>query len=276
MLFFGPAGLPAGCASAIEGVERIAQLGLNALEIEFVHGVGMGVEEARRVRAVAEGRGVLLSAHAPYYINLNSTTAEVRRRSRARVLSTLKVASALGAKIIVVHAGYYSGKSDTDCTARIADELAECREAADKEGWGDVLIGLETMGRKASWGTLDEIKVVARRVRGVFPVVDFAHIHARSGGCLTSTGDFNSLLTTFEAFDAPFLHSHFTGVEWGASGERRHLELRRGGPDFSLLAPALLSRKYDITIISESPILELDSLIMKEMVEKARGRGQGL
>ncbi|MGQ9583537.1 MAG: TIM barrel protein [Thermoplasmatota archaeon] len=270
MLFFGPAGLPAGCGSVPEGVERVAQLGLNALELEFVHGVRMGVGEARGIGALAKERGVLLSAHAPYYINLNSTTAEVRRRSRARILSTLKVASALGAKIIVVHAGYYSGRGSAESTARIAAELAECREASEKGGWGDVLIGLETMGRRSSWGTFDEIRTVARRVRGVVPVVDFAHMHARCGGCLGSTGDFERVLKAFEAFDAPFLHSHFTGVEWAASGERRHLELLKGGPDFALLAPALLRRRYDVTVICESPLLEMDSLLMKEMVEKAR------
>ncbi|MEM4729150.1 MAG: TIM barrel protein [Thermoplasmata archaeon] len=265
MLFFGPAGLPASCSSAEEAVNYLAGIGLNALEIEFVHGVRMGLEEALRVRKLAEERGVLLSAHAPYYINLAAVKEDTRKRSRARILSTMRVAHALGAKIIVVHAGYYFERDVKKTTQVIAEELSICREAADVEGWGDVFIGLETMGRKASWGTLDEIRVVARRVRGVVPVVDFAHIHARCGGCLKSREAFERVLEEYESLAPPFLHSHFTGVEWGQSGERRHLALRSGEPDFSLLAPALLNRHYDVTVISESPLLELDATAMRDM-----------
>ena len=271
MLFFGPAGLPSRCASAPEAVEYLARIGLNALEIEFVHGVRMGLEEASRVRAIAESKGVSLSAHAPYYINLAAAKEDVRKRSRARILSTMRVAHALGARVIVVHAGYYSGRGGAGATRIIAEELAVCREAADAEGWGDVLIGLETMGRRGSWGALEEMRAVASRVRGVLPVVDFAHIHARCGGCLRSEEAFRRVLEDFEGFNPPFLHSHFTGVEWGPSGERRHLEVREGEPDFGLLAPVLRSRQYDVTVISESPLLELDALLMRDMtLEKSR------
>jgi deoxyribonuclease-4 len=50
-------------------------------------------------------------------------------------------------------------------------------------------------------------------------------------------------------------------------GEKRHLVLDHK-PDFEPLAKEMLKRKFDITIISESPILEQDSLKMKKIFEK--------
>jgi len=44
--------------------------------------------------------------------------------------------------------------------------------------------------------------------------------------------------------------------------------LREGGPNFEDFAKEILKRKINITIISESPILEQDSLLMKRIFER--------
>lgn len=44
----------------------------SCLEIEFVNGVKMSLDTARKVAAEAEARNIRLSAHAPDFINLNS------------------------------------------------------------------------------------------------------------------------------------------------------------------------------------------------------------
>ena len=68
-LLFGTAGTPhsARQQSTIGGIERIAELGLGCMEIEFVQGVKMGEAAARLVGQAAVRTGVRLSAHAPYY-----------------------------------------------------------------------------------------------------------------------------------------------------------------------------------------------------------------
>jgi deoxyribonuclease-4 len=269
MLYIGPAGIPASSSAYEEGLEKISALGLNALEIEFVFGVRMGYEEASRIGRLAAKRGVRLSAHAPYYINLNSKEAAIVERSRGRIVDTMRMAGALGAKTVVVHAGYYSGMGSAEATRVMVERVSECRRAADAEGCESVILGLETMGRRASWGTLPEIKEVSRRVERVYPVLDFGHIHSRCQGCLRTAEAFLGLLDDIEELGAPFLHCHFSGVEFGRAGERRHLEVRSASPDFALLAPLLLARPTDITLICESPLLEQDALLMKEMVGKA-------
>lgn len=272
MIFIGPAGIPAAASSSEEGVRLVAQMGLNALEVEFVRGVRMGAEEARRVGKSAADRDVRLSAHAPYYINLNSREKDIIRKSKEHVLATMKIAAALGAKIIVVHAGFYSDMPSEAATEVMARNIAECRERADREGCSEVVLGLETMGKRASWGTFREIRRVASQVKNVYPVVDFAHLHARGRGTIKGRDDYAKILAEFERFGAPFLHAHFTGIEFGPSGEKRHLEVASRSPDFGLLAPLLLEKRYDITLICESPLLERDALSIKEMVESVKGK----
>ncbi|MFB3897699.1 MAG: hypothetical protein ACE14V_15510, partial [bacterium] len=73
-LLFGPAGTPhsAKTSSSVDGVKRIAELGLGCMELEFVQGVRMGAETAKQVQIAMKESGVRLSVHAPYYINLNA------------------------------------------------------------------------------------------------------------------------------------------------------------------------------------------------------------
>jgi endonuclease IV len=84
MLRFGPAGIPASSRTHEEGLERISALGLGALEVEFVRGVRMGYEEAARIGALARKLDIRLSAHAPYYINLNSKDPAIVEKSKKK------------------------------------------------------------------------------------------------------------------------------------------------------------------------------------------------
>jgi len=73
-LLFGPAGVPHASKerSTAGGIKTVKELGLDAMEVQFVRGVKMGEETARNVGMVAESLGIVLSVHAPYYINLNA------------------------------------------------------------------------------------------------------------------------------------------------------------------------------------------------------------
>ena len=66
-LLFGTAGVPhsAKAASTTAGIERVAELGLGCMELEFVRGVKMSEENALAVAEIAKGKRIALSAHAP-------------------------------------------------------------------------------------------------------------------------------------------------------------------------------------------------------------------
>jgi len=261
MIRLGPAGIPLSAKGRgiVEGIKKAAELGLSALELQFGHGVNMGLDLAKKAGAIAKEKDVLLSVHAPYFINLNSEKKDVIEESKMRLLRSVAVAEAAGAYIVVFHAGFYSGMLDRDATRGIKENIWDVREKAPAH----IFLGVETMGRANAWGTLGEIGRVCGR--GVVPVLDFSHIHAR-GRRLGSKEKVKGLFDEYESIFSGFLHSHFTGIAYNELGEKRHVPISGAEPDFGLVAPFLKSRKYPCTVICESPLLDIDALKMKGML----------
>jgi len=222
-------------------------------EIQFVRSVWMTPEKARYFAGLNKTLGVTLSIHAPYYINL-ANPAKVAA-SKARILSSAKIAEIIGADIVVVHAGFYGG----DKEKAIGLITKACKELAREM---PVPLGLETMGRQAQFGTLDEILALCEEAKGCVPVLDFSHMYARNNGAI----DYGEALDKMRRYK--HVHSHFTGVNFANGNERNHLPIGSKQPDFAPLAREILARKLDITIICESPFLERDAFIMKRMLEK--------
>ena len=100
------------------------------------------------------------------------------------------------------------------------------------------------------------------------PCVDFAHLHARSGGKCNSEEEFCSVLDRLEdglGKDAlRQMHIHVSGIEYTEKGERRHLPLEESDLKWKELMECLKKRRVAGVLISESPILELDALRMKD------------
>lgn len=267
MIRLGPAGIPLSAKerSTLGGIRRVAELGLNALEVEFVRGVKMSIETAKELGAVARERNIQLSIHAPYYINLTSVEKQKIAASHRMILDSIERGAAMGARIVVIHAGYYGKLTSEECTSAMTSEFEKLRKIIVQKGWDSVLLGLETTGRLSQWGTVDEILKLCKSVEGTAPCMDFAHLFARAGGRI----DYAAVLDSVKRFK--HLHSHFSGIKYslvriGAGNERNHLPI--GSPPFEPLAKEILKRNLDITIISESPVLEQDSLVMKKIFEK--------
>ena len=110
-LLFGTAGAPhtAETKTTLDGIRRLAALGLGCMEIEFVRGVRMGEAGARLVAEVAAEEGVKLAAHAPYYINFNAHEPEKIIASQERLYQTAHIGSLCGARSAVFHPAFYLG-----------------------------------------------------------------------------------------------------------------------------------------------------------------------
>lgn len=255
MMHLGPAGYPEGSRSPADAIRKVRAAGLNALEVQFVRNVQYNQVRAEEARAEAEEKGVLLSVHAPYYINLNSPSPDTRARSEDWVLRAMRGAEAFGAWIVVVHAATYGGDAG-QCTRNVIDSLRRVRESADAESLRAV-IGLETMGRKAAWGTVPEIMGVMDEVPGVLPVVDFAHLQAR-GPPLSAEG-LQALLGSLA--QVLRLHCHLSGIEFTAAGERKHLRLGEG-LDHRMVLDALRDSGLEATVICESTSPLEDAQVM--------------
>lgn len=263
-IHLGPAGVPISSkgSSTVEGVKRVAELGLDAMEIEFVRGVHMKNDLAKEAGEVAKDLGILLSIHAPYYINL--CNPEKSEASKKRILDSCERAHYMGAWIVVFHPGYYGGLPKGEAFKRVLKACEEMNDVIEKKGW-DVKLGLETTGKVSQFGTLEEEIEIHRKIKSCVPVVDWAHIYARNAGRI----DFKDVIGKMESLHLPRYHTHFSNIEYTVKGERNHLTLGHHKPDFKELAKALLESKIkEITLISESPILEKDSLRMKDILTK--------
>ncbi len=97
----GPAGSTG--KGTLEGIREVKRLGLQAMEVEFVRGVHMGLSLAKECGAEAKKLGIELSVHAPYYINLASEEKKKQEESKKRILDSAERGHYLGAREIVFH-----------------------------------------------------------------------------------------------------------------------------------------------------------------------------
>jgi len=268
-LLFGTAGVPKSSAgtSTVSGIQRIAELGLDCLEVEFVQGVRMGSDTAQKVREAAEKLGVALSVHAPYYINLNSVEQGKRMASQERILSSARLAERCGAQSVVVHLGFYGREKPEAAFAEIKKGLQEVVSILKKERC-PVVLRPETMGKKAQFGSLEEVLLLCREVDGLQPCVDFSHIHAREGKANTYL-EFHRILKKIgkKLGDAALrnMHIHISGSVYNEKGEMRHVNLEES--DFLFDEWVQTLKDFDVRgmMICESPEQERDALMLKNL-----------
>ena len=118
-------------------------------------------------------------------------------------------------------------------------------------------------------GSLDEILTLVKNAKGILPVLNFAHVHARGFGLFKRPEDFDDVLSKVEKVsDGGHIHAHFSGVEHADGNELRYTPIKKGDLRFEPLAECLLDDDYDLTIVSSSPLLEHDAMYMKVILER--------
>ena len=248
------------------GIQYLSEIGLDAMEVQFVRRVSMKDDTAREIGQIAKKYNVALSVHAPYMINLASENPTVIVESLGRIKLSIARAWALGASIVVFHSAYYTKKYTKDQTYQLVQ--AGCFDVLDymkENSYNGIKLGVEIMGRQSQFGTVDELYELKKEVSGVVPVVDFAHLHARCNGCMNAVEDYLMvLLKLFNKED--HAHIHFSGIEFSHGNERRHLPIDFN--QFKLLISAIKKAGCTATIICESPLLEQDALKMKAFTLK--------
>jgi deoxyribonuclease-4 len=266
-LLFGTGGTPhsSKSESTAHGIERIAELGLGCMEVEFVYGANMNQTMAQKVGATAKGLNVKLSAHGPYYVNLNAHEEEKLIASKKRLIQTARIASTIGAQGIVFHPAFYLKDPPDEVYARVKKELEDTIRAIREEDI-QVTLRAETTGKGSQFGSLNEVLRLSAEVDGVAPCIDFAHLHAR-GGKANSYTEFKTILKQIAdklgrgALND--MHIHLSGIKYSGKGELSHLNLSESDMNYIDLFKAW--KEFDIKglVICESPSLEADALIMQ-------------
>jgi deoxyribonuclease IV len=255
---FGPVGI--GKLTEIEHTFKIySELGFTAVEIPFTYGVyikkDQHKEEIQLIKKLSKKLGISLSIHAPYWINLNSLEKEKIEASKKRILDSCEIANLIGAKRVVFHSGFY-GKGDREgAYQNIKKRIQEMLNTIKKKKW-DVLLCPETMGKINVFGSLDEISRLKDETGCSF-CIDFSHNLARYK-------EYKFELVR-EKFTEKSWHCHFSGIEYGEKGEKKHKRTSR--EELSTLFKHLPKDK-DINIISESPDPAEDSVLALKIWKK--------
>ena len=256
MIKVGPAG--SNGLGNLKGVLRVAEMGLDCMEVAFTYGVRMDLEAAKSVGALAKEKGVILSVHAPYYINLASDEKDKFDASKKRILDSCERAHAMGARNVVFHAGFYQKRTAGQTYQSIKKAVIGLQERIAGNKW-NVKLCPEITGKPSQFGSLAEL-LKLKTETGCGITVDFSHLIARQLGEVDYVKILKKLPRTF--------HAHFSGIEYGDKGERKHI--RTTEKFFEPLAMALIERNVDITIINESPTSHEDAKMMKNLITKLK------
>ncbi len=271
-LLFGTAGIPlsANPRTTSDGINHVKKLGLGCMELEFVHSINISKERAPEIKKVAEDNNIILTCHAPYYINLNSAEKEKVNASIDRITNSARILNLCGGYSVAFHSGFYMGQEPKKVYETIKDNLKLIIKTLKNEG-NNIWIRPETTGKETQFGNVDEILQLSQEFDNVMPCVDFAHFHARTNGKYNSHEEFCSILEKIEKTlgkkGLENMHIHITGIEYGPKGEKHHLTLKESDLKYQELLKALKDFKVKGVVISESPNIEEDALMMKKVYD---------
>lgn len=287
MPFFGTAGNPdsfydAGFEDIIDAPKYLEACGLTAYEYQGGHGVRITDARAKKIGEKAREHNIKLSIHSPYYISVSSDDAEIREKSIGYILTCAGAAKAMGAERIVVHSGSCAKMSREEALGLAKDTFKKAILAMDEEGFGDIHLCPETMGKINQLGTVDEVMDICSIDERLIPCIDFGHVYARSLGGLVETADYEYIFKAIKdklgSDRVKCFHSHFSHIEYSAGGEKRHLTFADGmfGPEFAPVAEMCLKYSSTPTFICESRGTQaVDALEMKKTyldAKKVRGK----
>jgi deoxyribonuclease-4 len=279
---FGPAGVPPTFRMLKAKLEDVPKLlreeGLDAFEYQAVRwGAKPQIkrEEAEKLGLKASENDVWLSLHGSYFINFCGGK-EVIEASKQRLIACATAAEWMKAHTVIFHPGFYGKAPRTEVFKNCLAALKEVVESLKALNIKHVKIGPETMGKPSQLGSLEEIVSLCEEVEQTQPVIDWAHLHARENGRFKTVDDFRSVIEAIEdrlgTEAVKNMHCHFTKVEFTEKGEKRHhvLEEEGYGPDFTMLAKVIVEFDLKPVIISESPVLDLDAIKMRDILQKEK------
>lgn len=265
-LNFLTAGMPlrTGKGSYPKAFDILKDMELDGMELEFVHGVRMSEESRGFVKECSDN--FVITAHGPFYINLNSKEEDKVEASVQRIIDTAAVASQAGAFSITYHAAFYMGKDKETVYNQVKMQTKRICDVLERENI-KVWVRPETTGKATQWGDIDEIINLSKEFEQVLPCVDFSHLHARSAGEYNTYDEFSYVLEKIGKelgqYALDNFHGHLAGIEYTSKGERQHLELEQSDMNYKDLLKVMKEFGVKGALVCESPSIEDDCKLIK-------------
>jgi deoxyribonuclease-4 len=275
---FGPAGNAEDFPykSSADAPRWLRELGLDCYEYQCGKGVRVGETTARKVGKAAQEAGIVLSLHAPYFINLANPDPEALEKTIGYITGACLVADQMGAKRVVIHSGALMKRTRREAMDIALKSLKQVLRACDEAGFAHMTLCPETMGKVGQLGDLDEVLELCTLDERLMPCVDFGHLYARSFGALDGAEACEQMLDRMKEVlgeeRASRFHSHFSHIQFTPNGgEKCHRTFADDdgyGPDWAPLAAAVARRGWSPTFICESAGTQAeDAVTMKKIYQ---------
>ena len=273
---FGTAGISdsfdaMGFKNSLDIPAYIERFQLHAFEYQCGRGVRLGLDKAAEMARRAEKPDILFSVHAPYFISMSSMVEETRLKSIDYILQSCRLVRALGGRRVIFHSGSCGKQSREEALEKALDTMQRMVKAVDEEGFDDITLCPETMGKIGQLGTLDEVLALCGVDKRITPCIDFGHLNARTLGGIQTKQDYADILDRMQQVlqddRARNFHVHFSRIEWSKGGEKRHWPFAdtQFGPEYPPLIQLLKERQLSPVIICESAGTQAeDALSMQE------------
>lgn len=277
MIKFGPSGndklfYEQGYKDTLQMAKWLQGMGLNAYEYSFGRGIRLSYEKAKLYGDEFKKHEVVVSVHAPYYINFANPDDAMAEKSYNYVIESCKMVKLFGGNRVVVHTGTNGKLSRVDALNLCKERLKVLAQKLVQEKLEDCLICLETMGKYSQIGDYNEIIDLCTISNMYIPTFDFGHLNCLMQGSLKQSEDFCKIFQLAIdklGFDKiKNVHIHFSKIQYGIKGEIKHLTLEdeKYGPEFQPLAIAIHKLNLKPTIICESSeIMAQDALKLKKI-----------
>lgn len=240
VLRFGTGGVPLTTKkrSTVDGIKRMAELGLQHMEMEFVHGVRMSEELALETGGVAKENDISLTVHGPYYVNLASDDNRKFYGSIGYITKSIYIGGLAGARSVTFHPAFYQGLSSAEVYQKVKKAIEKVYAEFEKKKYDGhpvrqqkIVVAPELTGKPSQFGDIEELVKLAGEFKELQLkfCIDFAHKFARSNGEYNSYEQFLGMLDLVEKklgreyLDE--LHIHLSGIMHSEKGERNHVTL---------------------------------------------------
>ncbi|MFN4245585.1 MAG: TIM barrel protein [Brevinematia bacterium] len=255
-----------------KGIDRLLELGLDGIEIEFVHGVRTSNDEMINIGEYGRKKGINFTAHAPYYINLNAKEKEKYIKSKEHIKRTVIALEKAGGWSVAFHPAFYLSDEPKLVLDRVIKALEEINDELKELGHKfNVWIRPETMGKPSQFGSLEEVIEVSKCFDNVMPCIDFSHLFARSIGNYNTEeeifGIFEYISKELGDHSLKNMHIHLSGIEYGNKGEKFHNTFAETRFNYKAVIKAIKYFGVEGVVVCESSNVEDDALIIKNIYD---------
>ena len=272
-LNFLTSGIPSSTKklNTIEGLKRVKELNLDGMELEFVHSIHVKKEKTSEINKVVKENNLIISCHAPYYINLNAQEKPKWHASIQRIVQSAKITYLCNGYSVCFHPAFNMKNTKEEVYNKVKEAIELILKELKKDDI-EIWIRPETAGKISQFGNINELIKLGEEFENVLPCIDWSHLHAVSNGKYNTSEEFGEVLTLMEkklgrnALDN--VHFHCQGVNYNEKGERNHLNLQESDLNYKDMVKVWKEFKLKGIVVCESPNVEKDALLLKEIYNK--------